>query len=128
MIIQNEEGRMTNGKRLALIGALLMGLLTGWLDFHATEVQGTVLMILVFSFAFSAINPRWAWLIALFMGGGIPLVAYVARGAALQPVDSIPSNPWYAGIVLPLVFSFVAAYAGVFIHWLVGYTKTTASD
>ena len=117
-----------NRKWLALIGALILGLLTGWLDFHATEVQGTVLLILVFSFALGCVIPERAWLVALFTGGGVPLVAYTARAFGLQPTDPVPSNPWYAGIVLPLAFAFVAAYAGALARWFAGRTRAAVDQ
>jgi hypothetical protein len=118
---------MVMRKGLVLLGALAMGLATGWLDFHATEVQGTVLLILAGSFGFSLIVPELAWLIALFMGGGVYAVAAAARGLGLQPVDPIPSNPWWAAIVLPLVFAFAAAYAAYFARRTLAKTQETVN-
>jgi len=104
-------------KNWTIVGALVFGLLTGWLDFHATEVQPSVLLVIAFSFGFSAANPKMAWLIALLMGGGIPVVAGAARRLGFVPADQ-GSSVWYAGIVLPLAIAFVAAYAGVLFQWL----------
>jgi len=104
-------------KNWTLMGALIFGLLTGWLDFNATEVQLSALMVIAFSFGFSVANPKMAWLIALLMGGGIPVFAFVARLLGFTPVDQSHSV-WYAGIILPLAIAFVAAYAGVLFQWL----------
>lgn len=99
------------------MGALVFGVLTGWLDFNSEEVQLPALMLISFSFGFSAANPGKAWLIALLMGGGIPVVAFIARFFGLTPAFE-GNSPWYAGIILPLAIAFVAAYAGVFFSWI----------
>ena len=104
-------------KNWTIVGALVFGLLTGWLDFNSAEVQMPALMVIAFSFGFSAANPKMAWLIALLMGGGIPLVAFIARLLGLTPAFE-GSSPWYTGIILPLVIAFVSAYAGVLFNGL----------
>ena len=104
-------------KNWTIIGALVFGLLTGWLDFNSEEVQLPALMVIAFSFGFSAANPGQAWVIALLMGSGIPVVAFIARLLGLTPAYE-GSSPWYAGIILPLIIAFAAAYAGVLFNWL----------
>lgn len=108
---------MNSKQRLTIFGAIAFGLLAGWIDFNSEEVQLTALMIIAFSFGFSSINPKQAWLIALLMGGGVPVVSYTARAFGLKPL--FESTPWYAGIILPLIIAFVAAYMGVFVRWLI---------
>jgi hypothetical protein len=112
-------------KNSTIIGALVFGLLAGWMDFKSEEVQLPALMIIAFSFGFSAVNPKRAWLIALLMGGGIPVVAFIARLLGLTPAFE-GSSPWYAGIILPLVIAFAAAYAGVLSNWKI--KKLTSKD
>jgi hypothetical protein len=108
-------------KYWTIIGALAFGLLVGWHDFNAEEVQFSALMIIAFSFGFSAANPKKAWLIALLMGGGIPVVSYTARALGFTP--KFESTPWYAGIILPLLIAFIAAYAGVLFRWIISKFK-----
>jgi hypothetical protein len=103
-------------KNWTIVGALVLGLLVGWHDFNSEEVQLSALMIMAFSFGFSAANPNKAWLIALLMGCGIPVVSYFARALGYTPL--FETTPWYAGIILPLAFAFVAAYAGVLFPWI----------
>jgi amino acid permease len=103
-------------KNWTIVGALVFGLLVGWHDFNAEEVQLSALLIMAFSFGFSAANPKKAWLIALLMGGGIPVVSFTARALGYKPL--FETTPWYAGIILPLAFAFVAAYAGVLFNWI----------
>jgi hypothetical protein len=103
-------------KNWTIVGALVFGLLVGWRDFISEEVQPSVLMIIAFSFGFSAANPKKAWLIALLMGGGIPVVSFIARALGYTPL--FDTSPWYAGIILPLAIAFVAAYAGVTFNWI----------
>jgi hypothetical protein len=111
------KATMNSKQRLTIFGAIAFGLLAGWIDFNSEEVQLTALMIIAFSFGFSSINPKQAWLIALLMGGGVPVVSYTARAFGLKPL--FESTPWYAGIILPLIIAFVAAYMGVFVRWLI---------
>jgi hypothetical protein len=104
-------------KTWTILGALVFGLLVGWHDFNAEEVQFSALMIIAFSFGFSAANPKKAWLIALLMGGGIPVFSFAARALGYAPL--FETTPWYAGIILPLAFAFVAAYAGVLFQRII---------
>jgi hypothetical protein len=95
---------------LCLAGSAL-GALVGYLDLHATEVQGPALMIVVSAGALGMLQPRYAWLAALLVGLGVP----VAHGlnALLGMKQPYVITPWYSGIVLPLLFALGAAYAGV---------------
>ena len=106
-----------NSRLWTIIGAVFIGLAAGWIDIHNDEVQPAALLVLAFSFGLSAANPKWAWLIALIIGGSIPIVAYVARGFGIQPVGPQP-DPWWSGIVMPLILAFIAAYLGVGFNWL----------
>jgi hypothetical protein len=108
---------MKKNTNWTIIGALVFGLLAGWLDFNSEEVQLPALMVIAFSFGFSVANPTQAWLIALLLGGGIPVVAFVARQLGLT--SAFESTPWYAGIILPLAIAFIAAYAGVLFRWII---------
>jgi lipopolysaccharide export LptBFGC system permease protein LptF len=112
-------------KLWTIIGAVSLGLVAGWVDIHNDEVQPAALLVLAFSFSFSAANPRRAWLIALIMGGCIPLVAYVARVFGIQPVGPAP-DPWWSGIAVPLILAFVAAYLGAGFGWLLGRAGSTS--
>jgi len=104
-------------KNWTIVGALVFGLLIGWRDFNSEEVQFSALMILAFTFGFSVANPQKAWLIALLIGGGIPVVSYLARALGYTPL--FETTPWYAGIILPMIFAFIGAFAGVFFRWVI---------
>ena len=108
-----------NSRLWTIIGAVAFGLVAGWIDIHTDDVLPAALLVLAFSFGFSALNPKRAWLIALITGGSIPLLAYFARGFGIQPVGPQP-DPWWSSIVMPLILAFIAAYLGVGFNWLVG--------
>ncbi len=90
--------------------ALLIGLTIAYLDFHATEVQGTVLLILISTFVLGLIQSKGAWLVALFIGSSILLFNLIASGFGLQPLEPIEPNVF--ATLIALIPAFIGAYAG----------------
>lgn len=88
----------------AFVVACALGCIVGYLDLQFSEVQSSVLVILVFTFVMGAISPRFAWLWALLIGGGVfGASALTGRG---------PSHHLYETL-LALVPAFLGAYLGV---------------
>ena len=79
----------------------------GWVDFHQTEVQPAVLLLLVFSAAISWLRPRAAWLVALFLGLSIIVTYFVAHALGKSP--AAPMTPAIGGLVALIPASIGAA-------------------
>ncbi len=92
---------------LALVGAAL----AGWVDFNNDEPQAAVLVILFFTITLGLVQPAKAWLWAIIIALGLPVVYLAARALGSQPV-SPPSPVWYASL-LALIPAFFGAYLGV---------------
>lgn len=97
-------GQRTAGFVVALVVACALGCIVGALDLQVSEVQSTVLVILVFTFVMGAASPRFAWLWALVIGGGV----FAASAITQQG----PSNHLYETL-LALLPAFLGAYLGV---------------
>ncbi|MEO5894200.1 MAG: histidine kinase [Vicinamibacterales bacterium] len=99
------------------LAAFGCGLLVGWTDLAATEVQGPVLLLMMSAFVLTLVGGRPAWLIALSVALGIPAAHGIA--SALQPGDA---PTW--GILIAIVPALIAAYAGRGVAWLVQAAAT----
>ena len=75
---------------LIIPSAVCLSALVGWLDYHADEVQGTVLLLIVITGALSFAAPSRAWIIALIMGLSIAASYLVGRGLGLSPTHPMP--------------------------------------
>jgi nitrogen fixation-related uncharacterized protein len=71
------------------ISLLLSGLI-GWADYHASEVQGTVLVLIVVNGALAFASPSHAWLVGLIMGLSIAGTYVVGKWLGFSPVYPIP--------------------------------------
>src|SRR5205085_1157626 len=65
--------------------AVCLSALVGWLDYHADEVQGTVLLLIVITGALSFAAPSRAWIIALIMGLSVSGAWIVGRALGIPP-------------------------------------------
>ena len=97
--------------------SLLFGLLIGYLDFYAPEVQPAVLLLLIVTGAMGFLNPACAWRLALLTGIGIPVVNLYALSQGVKPSYSIKGQ--WAIWLLPQIPSFIGAYSGVLFHQLI---------
>jgi len=96
---------------LPYIIALGAGLLIGYGDLNAKEVQGTVLIILVLTFLFGVLLPRHAWRWALLIGLGVPLINW---GGLIFGYHGLPTGlPWHLDTLIALIPAFIGAYCGV---------------
>lgn len=94
---------------LVLIAVLLSGL-TGWADYHASEVQGTVLVLIIITGALAFASPSHAWLLGLITGLSISGAYVVGKGLGFGPVYPIP-HP--ASTLIALIPAAVGAACGV---------------
>ena len=101
---------------LCLSLSLFLGLMIGYLDFHALEVQPAVLFILIATGALGFLHPTRAWCWAILLGIGVPLIHFVALAKGIKP--NYPINGYYWVVLLPQIPSFIGAYSGVALRKL----------
>jgi len=92
--------------RVLFLVALLLGALITWVDSRPNwdDTGITAGVLLLVSAGFGAIHPRFAWLWALALGAGIPLVGIVAAHNF--------------GAILALIIAMIGAYLGAAAHHL----------
>ncbi len=97
--------------------AILLGLLIGYADSRADEVQPAVMLILIFTFVFGFLQSRLAWWWAILIGSGI-FSSYVIR-LALGVTPPFSPQPNAFAALIALIPAFIGAYTGVAARWLV---------
>src|SRR4051812_33210678 len=70
---------------LIMLPTVVLSATIGWLDYHASEVQGTVLVLAVVSGILAFIAPRHAVHIAIVMGLSVSGTYVVARSLGIPP-------------------------------------------
>lgn len=91
------------------IAVLLSGLI-GWADYHASEVQGTVLLLIVITGALAFASPSHAWIVGLIMGLSIAATYVVGKRLGFAPVYPIP-HPM--STLIALIPAAIGAACGV---------------
>jgi hypothetical protein len=97
---------------------VLFGALIGWVDFHATEVQPAVLLLLVCGAGIAWLQPRYAWIVALMLGLSIVETYFI--GDALGKSPAAPMIPRYGGLV-----ALIPASIGAAVGALLGAKRTS---
>lgn len=110
-------------KTLSLFAlAVLLAVLTGWVDLTASELQSEVLVILAGGFILGALGPRGAWRWALILGVSAAAAELLALSLGIEPagfVHARAANPARA-----LTFTYVNALQG-FFALVPAFTATT---
>jgi hypothetical protein len=96
---------------------LLFGLMAGYIDLRADEVQGPVLLILIFATFLGFLNPASPWRWALIVGIGIPLTHFTGRAIGFYP--HYPVLPNVFATFIALIPAFIGAYAGMLLRNIV---------
>ncbi len=99
---------------------VVVGPFIGWLDFHQTEVQPAILVLLIASAVIAWLQPRYAWIVALMLGLSIVETHFVAD--ILGKTPATPSVPRVAAL-LALIPASIGAATGA----LIGVAATRAS-
>lgn len=99
---------------VCVITAVIGGFLAGAVDFNNDEPQAAVIVVVVFAGALGFARPKYAWLWAIIVGLGIPLV-YLIATALGYPSRSVPEPGWYASLIA-LIPAFISAYGGVLLR------------
>jgi len=93
--------------------ALYIGLLLGFLDLGATDVQGPALLLLTLPMFVAYASPAAPWRWGVLTGIWVPAFG-IARWYAAGSPAMRGGHPWDASIAL--LFSFAGSYAGSIIH------------
>jgi len=102
------------------LAAVACGLLATWVDFHATEVQATLLVFLVTSFVLGVAGPKGAWRWAVLVAVWLPAAQILAF--ALRHASPVTGHPYWSrlAILLPaLGASLLGVYAGALVRLLI---------
>lgn len=105
--------------------ALVLGLLAGYVDLHAKEVQLPVFLILLFTCLLSLAHSKGAWHWALIVGGSIPLAHFIGRALGYAP--PYPVQPNIFATFLALIPAFIGAYSGVLLRYLTTFAHKQGS-
>lgn len=100
--------------------AIIAGGFASYIDFHATEVQATLLVLIAVNFLLGGAAPKGAWWRALMVAALLPAIHIVAY--ALGEEVSNHAHPYLSRLMIfgpALVASFLGAYAGVFFRFVV---------
>ena len=89
------------------------GLFAGWIDFNQTEVQPTVLALVIFGAVLGFVRPYRAWRWAIILGLCIPLGFLIFSGLGYKPAE-LPQPGVYASLIA-LIPAFIGTYAGVLV-------------
>jgi hypothetical protein len=92
----------------------------GWLDFHQTEMQPAVLLLLVSSAVIAWLQPRYAWIVALMLGLSITEAHFIAD--VLGKTPATPSVPRVATLL-----ALIPASIGAALGALTGVASTSPS-
>ena len=90
-------------------------LLIGRVELRADEVQGPVLLVVVWAFILGLAKPKWAWLWAVVIGGSI--FAAHAWARAVGYPEPYPPEPNIFAALIALIPAFIGAYAGAGLRW-----------
>ena len=101
--------------------AISLSAIVGWLDYHASEVQGTVLVLLVVTAVLAFAAPRLAWLTGLIMGLSVGGTYLVARALNIPPSYPVAA-PW--STLIALVPAAIGAACGAGLGSMIRTTPT----
>ena len=77
--------------------AVALSAFIGWLDFHASEVQPAVLLLLLITGVLSYLDPSRAWLWVLILGLSVQTTHIIATAFGIT--QRYPMTPAYGGLV-----------------------------
>ncbi|HKI79676.1 MAG TPA: hypothetical protein VKA26_14140 [Ignavibacteriaceae bacterium] len=102
---------------LWVILAITSGIIIGWIDLQVTEVTVTIFSLLIAGSLFGLLQPKFAWLWALLISAGTPIMEIIAINFSLQAAEPVQLDPFV--ILIILLFALIGTYAGVFIRKLI---------
>jgi hypothetical protein len=109
-----DEMRMKRWRFWGLV--VLLGLVTGAIDYTASEVQATLLVLLPIAFCCGFAAERPAWRCAVLLGLAIPAAHLMGHAINIRP----PYHDHVIASLLALIPAFLATYSGAGLRWLAG--------
>jgi hypothetical protein len=110
---------MNRESGFAAFAAMICGCLAAYVDFHATEVQAILLIILLSGFTLGWAVPKRAWRWAVLIAVWLPATHMVVF--ALQKAEPAQRHPYFSRFMtlLPaLVFALLGVYGGAFVRFM----------
>ncbi len=101
---------------VCVVLALLLGATAGAVDLTQSEVQPTVLLIVVSTCLLGFVRPRLAWAWALVIGSSILAAHLIASLAGYRP--RYPVQPNVFATLIALVPALIGAYFGAAARWI----------
>jgi hypothetical protein len=101
--------------------AILAGTFAAYVDFHATEVQATLLVLMATSFMLGYVVPKGAWRWALIIAALLP--AMHLASVALHDGHSNERHPYFSRCMIlapAFVACFIGVYTGAFFRFVTG--------
>ncbi len=95
--------------------ALAAGLITGWIDFHATEVLPAVACVLLFGGLLGLGRPGKAWLWAVILATALPVFYLVSMALGFSPADG--PQPGIYALFIVVIPALIGAYGGALARW-----------
>jgi len=103
--------------------ALVLGLVTGWLDLHVTEVIVTILTLIGSGLVVGMIQPKAAWRWAILIAIGLPILAFCAIKFGFETAEPVHLDFRIAFVALAV--ALIGTYIGVLIIYIVRTQKNT---
>jgi hypothetical protein len=97
----------------AIVVALVLSVIIGWLDHNADEVQGTVALLIIADALLAFAAPRSAWVTTMIIGLGPQGAAGLSHLLAMP--ERFPMTPAYGGL-LALVPAAIGAGIGCLVR------------
>ena len=94
--------------------AFALGLGTGWLDLHATEVVVTIVALLAAGMLLGLLQPRGAWRWAALLAIGLPILEASALLTGMRTAEPVKLDPRIA--LVALLFALVGSYSGAVVR------------
>lgn len=120
-------------KTIGGFSAILAGSVAAYVDFHATEVQATLLVLLAMSFILGCLMPKGAWRWALMIAVVLPSAHLAAL--VLHGVYPNEGHPYISRLMIfapAAVACFIGGYTGALLRFAGGrvakwFWRTTRS-
>jgi hypothetical protein len=99
--------------------AIVAGGLATYVDFHASEVQATLLVLITSNLVLGCAAPKGAWRRALLVAALLPAIHVAAY--AWGGIRANHGHPYFSRLMIffpALVASLLGAYLGVFLRFV----------
>ncbi|HZY44594.1 MAG TPA: hypothetical protein VFF70_07585 [Anaerolineae bacterium] len=107
-----------------IVNAIVVAVIIGWIDFHATEPQPAAFLLIIFGAIFGFLRPRSAWRWAIILGLSLFVTELIFPLFGLQPID--PPQPNVFATLFALIPAFIGTYAGVVARKITGSLSSDA--